>query len=156
MTDPKIWLRALQLQPAYRIPSGKTSDAEVSWAFDDVMPFLRQNMPLPTLSFPSHAETWEALQDAIHQMRYASELARLPLDQLEQELLCLPTMLPIVRTLFKVGVVESRDRDESVDRWLSRATGKESGILDRIDGEIEDPMDRRSFALWRDIVSGVS
>lgn len=119
------------------------------------MPLLRQNMPLPQLTFPKHAATWEVLQDAVQHIRYAQELSQLPLDIVEQELLSLPPMLPIVRTLFKVGVVETQDRDEAVDAWLSQATGQGPNVLGRIDSEIFPPNDRRSFALWRDIISGV-
>lgn len=145
----------LQLRPVYQVPNCRLSEAKVPGAFDNVLPFLRQNMPLPTLPFPSHEETWDVLKDAVHQVRYVYELDALPLHLLEQELLGIPKMLPIVRTLFKIGVVESRSRDELVDTWLSRATGQEPNVLARIDEEITQPLDRRSFALWRDIISGV-
>lgn len=45
-------------------------------------------------------------------------------------------------------------RARLIDEWLQNATGLPPAILQRIDSHITGPNDRRSFALWRDIISG--
>lgn len=155
------WIAALQLRLQPGCDGDLGTDAEdvnpepVPWAFDDIASLLRQNMPLPALSFPSHAEMWESLQGAIAQLRQARVLATMPLAMVEKYLANLPEMLPIVRALYR-AVLNDLDRDALVDQWLSSATGSPPGVLERLDREITVLNDRRSFVLWRDIVAGVS
>jgi hypothetical protein len=149
------WIGALQLQPGPEIQIPKVDTEPVDWAFDDVAALLRQNMPLPALSFPSHDEMWAAMRDAVAQLAAAPALAAASLADIESHLAAMPETLPIVRAQYR-ALLNTLDRDALVDEWLSTATGEQRGVLDRLDHEVHHPNDRRSFALWRDIVAGVS
>lgn len=150
------WIAALQLQ----LREGHEEicalpPAPVPWAFDNVTGFLRQNMPLPALRFPTHEETWATLHGAIAQLASAPSLALMPLATAETFLANLPEMLSVVRAQYR-AVLNDLDRDALVDEWLASATNAPPGVLDRLDREITAMNDRRSFVLWRDIVAGVS
>lgn len=100
------WMDTLSLEigrrpgPIHLAPEG----AKVDWAFDDVAPFLRQNMPLPPLTMPGHAETWATFAHAMEDMEYARALSKLDLREREMALLRgRGDMLPVVRALWKVS-----------------------------------------------------
>ncbi|BEI94585.1 uncharacterized protein CcaverHIS019_0701570 [Cutaneotrichosporon cavernicola] len=147
------WIAALQLQPSEDVQIPKVSTEPVDWAFDDVAALLRQNMPLPNLSFPSHDEMWAAFHDAVAQLAAARALADTPVADIERHLASMPETLPIVRAQYR-ALLGTLDRDALVDEWLSDATSQPRGVLDRLGHEVQTPNDRRSFALWRDIVAG--
>lgn len=100
------WMDTLSLKVARR-PGPihlAPESAKVDWAFDNVAPFLRQNMPLPTLTMPGHAETWATFAHAMEDMEYARALLKLDLREREMALLRgRGEMLPVVRALWKVS-----------------------------------------------------
>ncbi|CAK9782554.1 hypothetical protein CC85DRAFT_284066 [Cutaneotrichosporon oleaginosum] len=147
------WIAALQLQPHAAVSIPKTETERVDWAFDDVAAFLRQNMPLSAVSYPSHEEMWTGFRDAMGQLAAAPALAHSSLADIEIHLAAMPETLPIVRAQYR-ALLNTLDRDALVDEWLSTATSQPRGVLKRLDHEIHTPNDRRSFALWRDVVAG--
>ncbi|KAL1406283.1 N-alpha-acetyltransferase, non-catalitic subunit [Vanrija albida] len=151
------WLDALRHRPSRLDLDGlRLSTDAVPAAFDTVTPFLRQNMPLPTVTPPGHEETWRAFIGAADDLVRMVQMSGSALDELEEALVGvqLRPMLPIVRAIYKTELCEMPSRARLVDEWLMNATALPPAILQRVDTLITGPNDRRSFALWRDIISG--
>ncbi|WOO83807.1 N-alpha-acetyltransferase 35, NatC auxiliary subunit [Vanrija pseudolonga] len=151
------WLDALRHRPSQLDLNGlRLSTEAVPSAFDAVTPFLRQNMPLPVVTPPGHEATWAAFIAAADDLVRMVQMSGNALDELEESLVGvqLRPMLPIVRAIYKTELCEMPSRARLIDEWLQNATGLPPAILQRIDMHITGPNDRRSFALWRDIISG--
>ncbi|ORY34782.1 Mak10 subunit, NatC N-terminal acetyltransferase-domain-containing protein [Naematelia encephala] len=117
--------------------------------FDENMSrYLRQNMPLPTLSVPSHEEALNSIFEMFQDIRFAH------VEELQELLWARHRRgphLPLVRSVFK-STIMSKDSDWLFEEYIARQTGV-IHVLHLMSEEIQDT-ERRQFTIWRDLVRG--
>ncbi|KAL7425052.1 N-alpha-acetyltransferase, non-catalitic subunit [Cryptotrichosporon argae] len=135
------------------VPPMRISAAAVDWAFDNVTPCLRQHMPLPEVTVPTHAEAWKEMARVFEQLHWLAQGAEDWSDfTLSFKVIGAGSAFPFVRSLHKTYRLDYVT-DTLLAHWLA-STGAPADTFPRLQAELVDATERRAFAMLRDITGG--